>query len=44
MLMFIQNGKLNISLIVVVSEAIFDTDVNIDKIMILLLHFVRKDV
>ena len=44
MLMFIQNGNLNISLIVVVSEAIFDTDVNIDKIMILLLLFVRKDV
>ena len=31
MLMFIQNGKLNISLIDVGSEAIFDTDVNIDK-------------
>ena len=31
MLMFIQNGKLNMSLIDVGSEAIFDTDVNIDK-------------
>ena len=31
MLMFIHNGKLNISLIDVGSEAIFDTDVNIDK-------------
>lgn len=43
MLMFIHNGKLNISLIVG-SKAIFDIDVNIDKIMILLLYFVGKDV
>ena len=43
MLMFIQNGKLNISLIVE-PKAIFGIDVNIDKIMTLLLYFDGKDV